>query len=124
MHKFAKTMMIVAIVAIVPACSSHLIRISKYDGVGSYEKESTSIGGKSGASTEGAGFIAKKCDSADGAANGNLAEVEVRRDFDDTLISILTLGIVTPATIYYKCTKPVIPPPPPPCNCDDDGDQL
>lgn len=121
MRIFAKTPLSLLIVISLSGCSSHLIRVSNYDGVGDYKNESTSIGGKSGASTDGAGYIAKKCDSADGKASGKLSEVELRRDFDDTLISILTLGIVTPATIYYKCTKPVIPPP---CNCDDNGEQL
>jgi hypothetical protein len=64
----------------------------------------------------GPGYVTR-----DTCRTGDLAQVEVRRNVGQTLVTLLTLGIVSPATIYYLCEKPQ---PPPPCNCSQDNNQL
>ena len=98
-------------------CASYLIRSAEAEPVGvagqPFRHESTSIAGAKGFSTEGAGYVTR-----DSCRSANLAQVEVRRNVGQTLVTLLTLGIVSPATIYYLCEKPK---PPPPCNCSDDS---
>lgn len=94
-------------------CASHLIRSAEAEPVGNagqpFRHASTSIGGAAGLSTDGTGYVTR-----DTCRSGDLAEVEVRRNVGQTLVTLLTLGIVSPVTIYYLCEKPQ---PPPPCNC-------
>ena len=97
-------------------CASYLIRSAEAEPVGvagqPFRHDSTSIAGATGFSTDGPGYNTRNsCRSA------NLAQVEVRRNVGQTLVTLLTLGIVSPATIYYLCEKPK---PPPPCNCSND----
>lgn len=82
-----------------------------------FKHASLSIAGRQGVSSDSTGYVTRnECRSDD------LVEVEVRRDIDDTIISLLTLGIVSPATIYFFCEKPEIAPP---CDCEDEsGDTL
>ena len=102
------------------ACASYLIRSAEAEPVGNagqpFKHASTSIGGAAGFSTDGPGYVTR-----DTCHTGDLAQVEVRRNVGQTLITLLTLGIVSPATIYYLCEKPQ---PPPPCNCSPDNNQL
>ncbi len=77
-----------------------------------FKHASTSIAGAAGLSTDGPGYVTRNT-----CRSGDLAQVEIRRNVGQTLITLLTLGIVSPATIYYLCEKPQ---PPPPCNCSKD----
>jgi hypothetical protein len=94
-------------------CASHLIRSAEAEPVGNagqpFRHVSTSIGGAAGLSTDGTGYVTR-----DTCRSGDLAEVEVRRSVGQTIVTLLTLGIVSPVTFYYLCEKP---PPPPSCNC-------
>jgi hypothetical protein len=96
-------------------CASYLIRSAEAEPVGNagqpFKHASTSIAGQAGFSTDGPGYVTQ-----DTCRNGDLAQVEVRRNVGQTLVTLLTLGIVSPATIYYLCEKPQ---PPPPCNCSN-----
>ena len=96
------------------ACASFLIRSAEPEGVGKagqpFPHKTVSIAGRSGLSSDGAGYVTREeCRS------GDLAQIEVRRDFGQTLVTLLTLGIVSPATIYFYCERPEIPPP---CDCE------
>ncbi len=75
-----------------------------------FRHQSTSyVGGSTGFTSEGVGYVTRDtCRSAD------LAKVEYRRNFGQTLVTLLTLGLISPTTIYYYCEKPQ---PPPPCDC-------
>lgn len=105
----------------VNGCASWQIRSAEPEPVGvagqPFKHASLSIAGRQGVSSDGTGYVTREeCRSDD------LVQVEVRRDFDDTIITILTLGVVSPATIYFYCEKPEIAPP---CDCEDDnGDTL
>ncbi|MEO1043884.1 MAG: hypothetical protein AAFX04_00415 [Pseudomonadota bacterium] len=73
----------------------------------------TNFAGRSGFSTDAEkGVLVSECRSA------GLGRVEVRRNFGQGLLSLLTLGIVNPSKIYYYCAKP---PPPPEEDNDPDG---
>ena len=54
---------------------------------------SLSITGREGAASDGTGYVTREECRSD-----NLVQVEIRRDIDDTIISLLTLGVVAPAT--------------------------
>lgn len=99
-------------------CASYLIRSGEPEGVGNagqhYRHNSTSILAPTGFSSDGPGF-----NTRDTCRSGDLTEVEMRRNFGQTLVTVLTLGIVSPMTILYLCEKPETPKPPPPCNCSD-----
>ena len=119
MHQNARVVVAVASLFLAPACASHHIRSAEPEPVGiagqPFIHKSTSIGGRGGVSTDGTGYVTRdECRSAD------LADVEVRRDFGQTLVTLFTLGFVSPATIYFYCEKQEVPPP---CDCGDD-DQL
>ena len=94
-------------------CASHLIRSAEEEPVGRagqpYRHVSTSIAGQTGFSTDGPGHVTR-----DTCRTGDLAQVEVRRGIGQTLVTLLTLGIISPVTIEYLCEKPE---PPPPCDC-------
>jgi hypothetical protein len=100
------------------SCASHLIRSAESEPVGNagqpYRHSSTSILAPTGLSSDGPGYVTR-----DTCRSGDLAQVELRRNFGQTLVTLLTLGIVSPATFYYLCEKPAVPPPPPPCNCTE-----
>lgn len=102
----------------ISGCASHTIRASEFNPVGNagqaIEHGSISIGGRAGLSSDGTGYIAAEC------RGGDLAEVEFRRNVGQTFVTLLTLGIVSPATIYFYCEKQEVPPP---CDCED-GDGL
>ena len=90
------------------ACASHLIIADRPDGTGiggePYRVGQTSFAGERGASTDGAtGHVAKECP---GSA---LRSVEVHRNFFQGLATLVTLGIVSPATIRFTCDKTDIP---------------
>nr|WP_299908418.1 hypothetical protein [Sphingomonas bacterium] len=91
-------------------CASHIIRSAEMEPVGiagqPFRHNSTSIGGRAGVTTEGTGYVTtREC------RTGDLAQVEVRRNVGQTLVTVLTLGIVSPATILFYCAKPHVPPP-------------
>jgi len=70
----------------------------------------TSIGGRAGFSTDAEkGVLVEDCRDA------GLGRVEIRRDFGQGLITLLTFGLVTPSKIYYYCAKPPAP-------AEEDGD--
>ena len=101
------------LVLLTSGCASYLIRSAESEPVGNagqpFHHVSTSIGGQTGFSSDGPGYVTR-----DTCRTGDLAQVEVRRNVGQTLVTLLTLGIVSPATIYYLCEKPR---PPPPCDC-------
>lgn len=89
-------------------CASHLITAPLPDGSGiagePFTDSQTSVFGERGASTDGAtGHVASEC-----RAEG-MTRVEVHRDFLQGLVTVLTLGTVSPATIRYQCAKTDIP---------------
>lgn len=100
------------------SCASHTIRASQFDPVGNagqpLEHGTLSIAGRAGLSSDGTGYPALEC------RGGDLAEVEFRRNVGQTVLTLLTLGIVSPATLYFYCEKQEIPPP---CDCET-GDGL
>lgn len=90
-------------------CASHLVSTQHPEGTCTAGMDctapQTSFAGRSGASSEGVtGHVAVEC------GRQGLDRVEVRRSLGQGLITLLTLGIVSPATIRYQCKKP--PPPP------------
>ena len=89
-------------------CASHLITAERPDGSGiagqPYSVSQLSIAGERGANSGGAtGHVASECRGTP------LTGVEVHRDFLQGIVTVLTLGIVSPATIRFQCAKPVIP---------------
>ncbi len=87
----------------VAGCSSHLINSGFDDGVcaaGECERGQTSFAGRAGANTNAAsGVIPAEC------GNRGFTRVEVRRTFGQGLATVLSLGLVNPATIYFACRK-------------------
>jgi hypothetical protein len=102
-------------------CASHVIRSAASADTGNagqpFSHRSTSFAGAKGLSTEGTGLVTR-----DTCRTGELAAVEVKRDVGQTIVTLLTLGIVSPATILYHCEKPK--PPPPPCDCPAQREEL
>lgn len=106
-----------AVLASQAGCASHIIRSAEFEPVGiagqPFRHDSVSVGGRQGVTTEGTGYVTREeCQT------GDLAEVEVRRSLGQTAITVLTLGIVSPVTLYFHCEKPEVPPP---CDCDEGG---
>ena len=97
-------------------CASYRIYSPEFDGVGvggqPYRYSSVSVFGDQGLSTEGAGQSATQCRDED------LAAVAVRRNFGQTLVTLLTIGIVQPATVEFYCGQGDGPPIP-----DDDEEE-
>lgn len=85
-------------------CASHLISSGLPDGGcvgGDCAVGQTSVFGRAGASSAGAtGAIPEECGSR------GFTRVEVRRTFAQGLATVLTLGAVNPATLYFSCKKP------------------
>jgi hypothetical protein len=85
------------------SCASHLISSGLPDGscaAGNCAVGQTSIGGRAGLSTRAAsGEVPQQC------GNRPLSRVEVRRSFGQGLATVLTLGVVNPATIHFSCAK-------------------
>jgi hypothetical protein len=106
----------VALSCCLSACASHVIRAAEAEPYGvagqPFTVGQTSIGGARGLSTAGSGHVTR-----DECRSDNLAEVEVRRNVGQTLVTLLTLGIVSPATIRFTCATQRPAPPPTP----DDG---
>lgn len=91
-------------------CASHIVRTAEPNPVGNggeaFRHQQTSVFGRSGLSSAGTGYVTKtEC------RTGELDSVEVRRNFGQGVITLLTLGTVSPATILFYCTAPLIPPP-------------
>lgn len=85
-------------------CASHLIQSAYADGfcaAGDCERGQTSIAGSRGGSTHGATGIVTERECGTRA----LTRVEVERDLGQGLVTLLTLGIVNPATIRFACAK-------------------
>lgn len=90
-------------------CASHLISTSPPEGTCaagmSCTAGQTSFAGRSGGSSAGAtGKVAEEC------GKQGLDRVEVRRSLGQGLVTLLTLGLISPATIHYQCKKPPAPP--------------
>ena len=104
------------LVPIVSGCASHRILSAEPESVGvagqPFKHASMSIGGRSGLSSDGTGYVTR-----DECRTGDLTEVEVRRNVGQTIVTLITFGIVSPATIYFYCEKPETPPP---CHCGDE----
>ena len=113
----SSTVAVLACAALATGCASYRIYAPEFDGVGPggqpYRYSSTSVLGDQGLSTEGVGYNATQCRDAD------LAAVAVRRNFGQSILTVLTLGIVSPATVEFYCAKP--PDPPIPCDCEEDA---
>lgn len=110
MRHDAKTIFTLAAASalLLSGCASHLITAPRPDGSGiagePFTDSQTSVFGERGASTDGAtGHVASEC-----GAEG-MTRVEVHRDFLQGLVTVLTLGTVSPATIRYHCSKTDIP---------------
>jgi hypothetical protein len=89
-------------------CASHIIRTPNNDGVGiggqSVPVGSLSIGGRSVAQSDLTEAVHKAC------RNAKLESVEVRRNVGQGLVTVLTLGTVSPSTVYFTCAKEPAPP--------------
>lgn len=100
------------------SCASHRIWSAEAADVGlagqPFKHQSLSIGGQKGFTSEGTGYVTR-----DTCRSGALSAVDVRKNVGQTIVTLLTLGIVSPATIEYFCEKPK---PPPPCNCPQDNE--
>lgn len=92
-------------------CASHTIYAKSPDGTAiagqSYRKNQVSIFGDKGLNSNGTGLVAQEC------REGDLTEVSVKRNVGQTLVTLFTLGMITPATIHFKCEKVGAPPPSP-----------
>lgn len=89
-------------------CASHLITAARDDGVGRagmpFEAGQLSIAGERGVNSGGAtGKVATEC------RGEPMTRVEVHRNLGQGLITVLTLGIVSPVTIRFLCAAPPIP---------------
>jgi hypothetical protein len=108
----------VALLSVQAGCASHTIRAAHFDPVGNagqaFRHVSVSIAGRQGLSSEGTGYV-----SREECREGDLVQVEVRRNVGQAAVTLLTLGIVSPATILFHCEAPEIPPP---CNCEQSQD--
>lgn len=84
-------------------CSSHLISAGIPDGAcaaGDCPLDQTSVFGRSGVNSDGAtGGIPEECKTY------GFTRVEVRRSFGQGIATVLTLGAVNPATLYFSCQK-------------------
>ena len=107
-----------AVFALASGCASHKITSAAPDGRGvagqPFEQKSTSFGGRAGVSTDGTGYVTR-----DECGENAITEVEVRRDVGQTFLTLLTLGVVSPATFYFYCAEDG---PPPPCDCEPGSD--
>ena len=97
-------------------CASHTIYAKSPDGTAiagqAFRKSQTSFFGDKGLNSHGTGYVADEC------RQGDLTEVSVKRNVGQTLITLLTLGTVSPATIHFKCEK-ISAPEPDPTATDD-----
>lgn len=89
-------------------CASHLITAARPDGSGiagePYTASQTSIAGEAGVNSDGAtGHVASEC------RDEGMTRVEVHRNFLQGLVTVITLGVVSPATIRFQCAKTDIP---------------
>lgn len=84
-------------------CASHHIYVPNYDTVGvagdPVEVDSLSIFGRKGATNRHSAEVEKYC------RKGQLTSVEVRRNALEGLLSVLTLGVVSPVRILFFCGK-------------------
>ena len=82
-------------------CASHTIYNKVYEAGGvsgeEHKLSHVSILGDKGLESQSGGRIADQC------GEQGMAKVAVRRSFGQTLATLLTLGIVNPATISYQC---------------------
>jgi hypothetical protein len=82
-------------------CASHTIYNKVYESSGVSGEEHrlphVSVLGDKGVESQSGGRIATAC------GKEGMAKVAVRRSFGQTLATLLTLGIVNPATISYQC---------------------
>ena len=92
----------------VGGCASHLITADRPEGSAiagqPHVAPQTSFAGERGPNSEGAtGHVASEC------RGEPLTQVEVHRNFLQGLVTVLTLGIVSPADIRFFCADAVIP---------------
>lgn len=101
----------------VSGCALHSITSATPDGTGaagqSFHENQVSYFGAEGLNSDGTAYVAKECRSA------GLAEVRLKRNFGQTLVTLLTLGIVSPATFEFQCKKTGAPAPQPNQQGDD-----
>lgn len=106
-----------AAMLLLAGCASHVVRTAAPNPVGNageaFRHQQTSVFGRGGLSSAGTGHVTKE-----ECRTGDLDSVEVRRNFGQGLVTLLTLGTLSPATILFYCTAPAIPPP---CDCDPEG---
>lgn len=108
--KTIRNMLMIGMLLSQGGCASHLISSARPDGTCQAgmpcRVSDMSIAGRAGLSSNGAsGYVTRE-----ECGNEGLTRVEVRRNLGQGLVTILTLGIVSPVTIYFYCAKP--PPPP------------
>lgn len=97
-----------AFALLLSGCASHLVSAPRQDGGGlagaDWTASQTSVFGERGVNTDGAtGHVAEEC------REEGMTRVEVHRNFFQGLVTALTLGTVSPATIRYQCAKTDIP---------------
>ena len=84
-----------------PGCASHTLYNGIYEGSGpsgeEFSRAHTSVLGDAGLESQSSGMVAREC------GEEGLAKVAVRRSFGQTLLTIITLGAINPATISYQC---------------------
>ena len=102
-YRIASTAVAAMIGLSISGCASHLITSGLPDGscaAGNCSAPQISIAGRSGVSSNGAtGMVPAQCDGRP------MTRVEVRRSVEQGLVTLLTLGIVNPATIHFSCAK-------------------
>jgi hypothetical protein len=86
------------------SCTQYLIVAPEPRYAGQQHSRTVVSLGGGNASKPNPGAVAKECGSDE------LAMVRVTRNFGQSLLSLVTLGLYAPATIHYYCSTP--PPPP------------
>ena len=84
-------------------CASHLVRLPAFEpnNPANQEHAYTSVSriGQEGYVTELSEHVRQDC------RDGHLAQVEVRQNAGQLLLTILTFGLHAPARVAYYCTK-------------------
>lgn len=106
--KSARLALVSGLVFAQAGCASHAITAADPLGTGIagqyYQQKQVSVFGDQGVNSQGTTAVAKQC------AKG-MSEVRMQRDLGQSLVTLLTLGVVTPSTIRYKCTVDGAPDP-------------
>lgn len=99
----SRTPLLVASALILGGCAQYLVMAPepRYSGQ-PHQKPISSILYGTGAAPH-PGVVASECD------DDQLAMVRLTRDFGQWLVSAITLGAYSPATVHYYCSRPAQP---------------